>query len=122
MSDLNTFNSDQPPHWQLRTQMAGDTLRQIEKDFALHGISLLLNINDVEYSNIVKQLAGQLHKISFLDNPKFGAILYQIDLNESDLAMAIHRVSPAVTYLFLADKIIKRCFEKVYWRYKNANG
>ncbi|NEN21955.1 hypothetical protein G3O08_00360 [Cryomorpha ignava] len=101
--------------------MAEDTLRQVEKDFALHGIALLLNINDLEYPKIVEELALEMEKIQFIESPKMRAILYQIDLNESDLVANIQNVNAQNTYLFFADKILKRCFEKVIWRYKMRN-
>lgn len=98
--------------------MAEETLRQVEKDFALHGISLLLNINDSQYPKIVHELARKLEEIQFIENPKMAGILYQIDLNERDLSASIQTLNPLNTYKFLADRILKRCFEKVYWRHK----
>ena len=118
MSDLNPYRASQPVHWQLKAYMAEETLRQVEKDFSLHGIALLLNINDLEYPKIVYALAQKLEEIQFIESPKMPGILYQIDLNESDLSTNIQTLNPLNTYLFLADRILKRCFEKVYWRHK----
>lgn len=118
MSDLNPYRAAQPMHWQLKANMAEDTLRQVEKDFGLHGIVLLLNINDLEYPKIVHELAQKLEEIQFIESRKMPGILYQIDLNESDLSTNVQTLNPLNTYLFLADRILKRCFEKVYWRHK----
>lgn len=118
MSDLNLYRAAKPIHWQLKATMAEDTLRQVEKDFGLHGIPILLNINDLEYPKIVYELAQKLEEIRFIESAKMPGILYQIDLNESDLSANIQTLNPLNTYLFLADRILKRCFEKVYWRHK----
>ena len=121
MSDLIPYHPTPPSGWQLKDKMATDTLRQVEKDFLLHGIPLLLNINDFEFSGIVKDLAFKLEEIQFLENSAMPSILYQIDLNESRLIAKIQALNPQNTYLFLADSILKRCFEKVIWRFKMSN-
>lgn len=119
MSDISKYQPDTPDHW--HNQMADDTLRQVEKDFALHGISLHLKFIKEDYQNLVSELADALADIAFAESGKLPGILYQIDLNESDLARAIPDLKPSETYSFLADKILHRCFEKVWWRYKMRN-
>lgn len=119
MSDLDKYHGITPNHW--HNQMADDTLRQVEKDFALHGIALHLKFQKDDYQNLVLELADALENIAFAESEKLPSILYQIDLNESDLVRSIPDLNPWETYSFLADKILRRCFEKVYWRYKMRN-
>ena len=116
MSDIDKYHGITPDHW--HNQTADDTLRQVEKDFALHGITLHLHFLKDDYQSLVLELADALEDIAFAESGKLPGILYQIDLNESELVRAIPDLNPTETYSFLADKILRRCFEKVYWRYK----
>ena len=119
MSDLSKYQPDTPDHW--HSQMADDTLRQVEKDFALHGVTLHLKFLKEDYPSLVLELADALEDIAFAESGKLPGILYQIDLDETELVRSIPDLDPAETYSFLADKILRRCFEKVYWRYKMRN-
>lgn len=121
MSDLSPYHPVPPDDWRVKRNMADATLRQVEKDFSLHGIQLLLNINDFDYPRIVRELALKLEEIHFFERSEMPSILYQIDLNESKLVSEIQSLNPEETYFFIADKILKRCFEKVFWRYKMSN-
>lgn len=116
MNGLEKLPPTPPDHWHNR--MADDTLRQVEKDFALHGITLHLSFLKEDYQSLVQELANALEEITFAESGKLPSILYQIDLNESELVRSIPDLNPLETYRFLADKILRRCFEKVYWRYK----
>lgn len=105
-----------PENW--KDVFAEETLRQIEKDFALQGVPLKLNVDQLHYRELIKKLAGTLESMTFLNNRSLSRVLYQTDVNEEELLFSLSRVEPADIYLFLADRILRRCFEKVYWRYK----
>ena len=99
--------------------MVDDTLHQVEKDFALHGEEIAFsNVKLDSYNDLVRALAIELKRQKFLESSKLASILYQIDLRESDLVPGSTQLEMQYFYAFLADKILKRCFEKVYWRYK----
>jgi len=119
MSDLEKLPPTPPDHW--HNQLADETLRQVEKDFALHGVTLHLQFIREDYPSLVQELADALEEIAFAESEKLPSILYQIDLNETKLARSLPDLEPTETYSFLADKILQRCFEKVYWRYKMRN-
>jgi len=119
LSDLSKYEPETPANWSVKIDMAGDTLLQVEKDFALHGEEIAFSHVKLDsYNDVVHTLAIELERKEFLESSKLAAILYQIDLRESNLVMEINQLEPQYVYLFLADKILKRCFEKVYWRYK----
>lgn len=108
----------EPKNWQLRAEMARETTLQVQKDFALHGLNISLENATKAYPDLVKSLAEKLDKMRFIEHLKLPAILYQIDLNEREMVLNLQNLNPQETYFFLADRILKRCFEKVYWRHK----
>lgn len=117
MSHLDKqYNTEVPEKWQ--HIFAKDTLQQVEKDFALQGVILNLNYDNFHYREIIQNLAEVLENITFLNNRSLSGVLYQTDVDESELLFSLSQVKPADIYLFLADQILRRCFEKVYWRYK----
>lgn len=119
MSNLSSRdNFPEPKNWQLKAEMARETILQVEKDFALHGLDISLENTSKNYPELVKTLAEKLDDLKFIEHSKLPATLYQLDLNERELVLNLQNLDPTETYFFLADKILKRCFEKVYWRYK----
>ena len=91
------------------------TIKQICKDFALQGIELGLNS---DASNVINSLAAELEELDFAHNPKLTPVLYQLDLNERKIAKKLTSTQPGSWYQALALEIVRRCFEKVAWRYR----
>lgn len=114
MSDL--IDSSLPEFWSSERDMASDTLRQIEKDFALQGITVELDIAIESYPAVIEHLAGRFESLSLVHLPVFPALAYQIDLNEEELKSALSQSKPDETYKILAVLILGRCFKKVWWR------
>lgn len=119
MSNLSSEASfPEPQNWQSKAEMARETILQVQKDFALHGLNIPLETTLRSYPDLVKTLAEKLDEMKFIEHSKLAATLYQLDLNERELVLKLQNLDPRETYFFLSDRILKRCFEKVYWRHK----
>ncbi len=119
MSNLSSGATfPEPGNWKLKAEMARETILQVQKDFALHGLNISLENSTSNYPKLVKSLAEALEEMNFIEHSKLPATLYQIDLNELELVLNLQNLNPNETYFFLADRILKKCFEKVYWRQK----
>lgn len=112
----NRYLPSAPANWQ--KQLAVETFKQIEKDFALQGVIIQLDYSKLDYTSFIQNLASKLKSITFVHHNALTRILYQIDLDEKELFATMKTVSPAEIYAYLADRILRRCFEKVYWRNK----
>ncbi len=108
--------SNLPQFWNSEEDMARESLRQIEKDFALQGVSISLDFPLKNYDFVVREIAEKFDGLDLVHLARFPAIAYQIDLNESELKLAMARSEPSETYEILAALILKRCFKKVWWR------
>lgn len=93
-----------------------ETLRQVQKDFALQGESL--DLEKFSTSILIASFASILKELDFIHSPKFAALLYQLDLKEAEISLKLRSSSPEATYNVLSESILKRCFEKVMWRRK----
>jgi len=93
-----------------------ETLRQVQKDFALQGESL--DLEKYPTSSLIASFASILKGLDFIHSPKFAALLYQLDLKEAEISLKLRSSSPEATYNVLSESILKRCFEKVMWRRK----
>lgn len=91
-------------------------MRQIEKDFGLHGLTLQLPEQSPGLERIASQLARFMEQHDLLNNPSLKGLLYQIDLPETALRAQLAGMDVHEAYKHLAVGIIKRCFAKVYWR------
>ncbi len=119
MSNLSSgFSFPEPKNWQLKAEMVRETILQVQKDFALHGLNISFENATRNYPELVKSLAETLDEMNFIEHSKLPATLYQLDLNERELVLNLQSLDPRETYFFLADRILKKCFEKVYWRHK----
>ena len=105
-----------PENWQDNSWMIGATLRQVEKDFRLQAVQLELRKAGTSYAELVDVLATKLEDLEFVHHSRFVPILYQIDLPQKELTAKIDESKPEDIYHMLADLILKRCFEKIYWR------
>lgn len=117
MSNLPTGSeSGLPEKWDEHPDLIAKILAQVEKDFALQGLSLSLKTESHVYPEIVALLAKKMEAIDLVHSGKLAAILYQIDLSEKELRNELPETSANRLYFVLADKVIKRCFQKVLTR------
>ncbi|HKL04113.1 MAG TPA: hypothetical protein VJ911_10565 [Cryomorphaceae bacterium] len=116
MSDLIDLNI--PQFWNSEPKIALETIRQIEKDFALQGITVEFEFPIENYPEVIGRIAQRLETLSIVHLPAFPALAYQIDLNEAELKSALAVSQPDETYHILAGLILRRCFKKVWWRWK----
>lgn len=105
-----------PEKWNDHPDLIDKTLAQVEKDFALQGLSLSLKMDSRDYSEIVAFLAEKMESLDLVHSGKLTSILYQIDLSEKELRKELPNSSPEQLYFVLAEKVIKRCFQKVWTR------
>lgn len=99
-------------------QLVTDTLTQVEKDFMMQGFEIYMESDSQNFNEIVALLANQLLEIKLIENSRLPGLLYQLDLNEANIAGELTNANPAVIYSVLANSIIKKCFEKVCWRHQ----
>lgn len=97
-----------------------DTIRQLKKDFALQGIEL--ETNKLLKAGLVYSFSVLLEEMEFLHDSRLPALLYQLDLKESEISYKLTSSKPEASYKVLAESILKRCFEKVMWRRKFQSG
>jgi hypothetical protein len=107
-----------PENWDNRKELAAQTLFQIEKDFLLQGLEISLRKEQTTYPQIIALLATELERIDLFAHTTMPGLLYQIDLPEKQVAGILKESAPAIFYPRLAEAIIKRCFQKVWFRYK----
>lgn len=90
-----------------------ETLRQIEKDFALSGFPMELPDSLTDWVSVVDHLGRWMESHRLLQHSKLPTLLYQLDLPLDD------RVAAAVSpYRALAQLILLRCAEKTHLRHK----
>ena len=103
-----------------REQIIAATIEQVRKDFALQGIDL--QTNKFPNERLVYSFSTLLDDMEFLHDTRLPALLYQLDLKESEISYKLTSSKPAEVYKVLARSILKRCFEKVMWRRKYQSG
>jgi hypothetical protein len=94
------------------------TMRQIEKDFGLQGIEIVMSDEEQTYAELVQRLSEKLIGLELLGSNKLQALLYQLDISEQFVREEIFTKPKETHSAFLADAIIKRCFAKVIYRKK----
>ena len=114
--DLQNQSDTSPENWEGNSWMIEATLRQVEKDFRLQAVQLELQKARTSYHELVDLLATKLEDLEFVHHSRFVPILYQIDLPQKELTTKMAKSKPEDIYHILADLILKRCFEKIYWR------
>jgi hypothetical protein len=97
-------------------EWAEQTIRQIEKDFRLQGLSLNLPANNPGLDKLVSLLSAEMQSAKLLDRSQLLGLLYQLDINESLIRKKIAEMESGKPYELLAMEIVKRCFTKVYLR------
>jgi len=103
-----------------REKIVEDTIRQLKKDFALQGIELETDM--LPRTGLVYSFSVLLDDMEFLHDSRLPALLYQLDLKESEISYKLTSSKPEESYKVLAESILKRCFEKVMWRRKFQSG
>jgi hypothetical protein len=99
-------------------QMVKETLLQIEKDMAMQGLQLRLNTNETAYPKILTEVSEAFEELRLIEDPRLIGFLYQVDLNQAKISARLTQAAPNKIYAELADAIIKKCFEKVCWRFR----
>ena len=87
------------------------TLRQIEKDFALSGFRLELEATLTNYEAVVNRLSRWMEDREMLRHSNLPTLLYHLDLKIND--GTLHESPP---YHALAQRILLKCAEKVHRR------
>lgn len=99
-------------------QMVKETLLQIEKDMAMQGLQIELNTEEIHYAKIRTEVSEAFEELRIIEDPRLTGLLYQVDLNESKISARLTQATPNEIYTELADAIIRKCFEKVCWRFR----
>jgi hypothetical protein len=107
---------DAPAFYGEDDHFASSVMRQIEKDFRLQGIDLILPESVPSYVELVGIVEEHLRHSELLHSPKFVGLLYQLDLSESKMRNLIKNTTPDGIHLSIAYEIVKRCAAKIYWR------
>lgn len=99
-------------------QMVKETLLQIEKDLAMQGLQLELNTNETHFPTILNEVSEAFEEMRLIEDPRLAGFLYQLDLNQSKISTQLTQATPNKIYSELADAVIRKCFEKVCWRFR----
>lgn len=101
-----------------KTDFAASTLRQLEKDFALQGISLSLPEKVPPYPELLDRIAKVLDRENSAGGEALIRLLYQIDTDESTIRDLLASTPAEHTLHALADQMVRRCLDKVVTRRK----
>lgn len=118
MSTPLKYPEESPEKYFSDRELVEKTLQQVEKDFSLQGIDLCLNRHPKSYDELMAELADKLHEVETTGDEQLPALLYRIDLPEKEIFRAMEDSTGVNFYHFLADKILRRCFQKVILRRK----
>ena len=100
-----------------REDIIQETANQIMKDFGMFGIEITFSGNvENAYSELHGQLINQISVYLDKDYSRLMAVLYQVDINEREIAKA-HQELPHYNDLeVLAHQVIFRDLKKVLFR------
>ncbi len=87
------------------------TLRQMEKDFALSGFRLDLTAEPADYEAVVNHLSLWMEGLGMLQHSNLPNLLYHLDLKIDG-----GNTTETTPYRALAQRILVRCAEKVHLR------
>jgi hypothetical protein len=94
-----------------------ETVAQIQKDFALFGITIHFSGNiQTAYNEMLEQLSGQIMELIVNDYSRLLSVLYQIDLNDRDIQKAHIELPEYSIPEITAHQIIVRELKKVLTR------
>lgn len=95
-----------------------DTIKQIQKDFDMHGIELRFTgeVKDA-YNQMMQQLTEQLTHLLAYERSKLQSVLYRVDLPEKNLQKAIENAPGKTLPEVMAHEIIVRELKKVLTRH-----
>ena len=95
-----------------------DTIKQIQKDFDMHGIELHFTGEVADaYRQMMQQLTPQLTHLLASERSKLQSVLYRVDLSERSLQKAIQNTPDKTLPEVMAHEIIVRELKKVLTRY-----
>lgn len=101
-----------------REDIVLETAAQIMKDFGMFGIRITFSGNTLEaYYELHNQLVLQIDSLLERDYNKFLAVLYQVDIQEKDLAKSAQELPEYSKTEILAHQIIVRDLQKVLTRH-----
>ncbi len=93
------------------------TLQQIEKDFAMCGVDLELNIPEkISYRELFDLIADRLLLLMKSNNEKLNNLLYRVDLSMEQIKKHSNQSTDKPFNEILAELIIKRELQKVVLR------
>jgi|GEM_PF-5356159 len=92
------------------------TVAQIEKDFALQAIPLVINTILDKSADFLSFFAEQIEALNLVHHPRFVSLLYQLDMPEESISKKLREALPDDIYTILAEAIALQCFRKVWWR------
>lgn len=108
--------SDLTPYFN-KLEMIQATADQIIKDFEMFGLEIKFSGNSYEaYEELFDQIEPHIQKLIDSNPSKFTAILYRIDLSDSQLKKAVEENSSETFSAIVTDLIIKRELQKVVIR------
>lgn len=100
-----------------KEEIIRDTIAQIKKDFSMFGMEINFSGSiEQAYHEIYQQVVYQIERLLNADNAKLFSVLYQIDLNQTQIQNA-QTVSPDLSLQeILSDQVIQRELKKVLTR------
>lgn len=101
-----------------RDDIVRETAAQIVKDFGMFGIRISFSGNTLEaYYELHSQLVAQIDSLLERDYNRLLAVLYQVDIQEKDLAKSALELPEYSRIEIIAHQIIVRDLQKVLTRH-----
>lgn len=99
-------------------EIVRQTVQQVMKDFAMFGIELHFpNHLHYAYDDLFAQVREWIKTLDANDPGKLQSILYQIDLSEKNLKLALRANTPETRDIILTELILDRELKKVLYRH-----
>ncbi len=97
--------------------LLNETANQIIKDFEMFGVEIKFSGNNFDaYEELFNQIEPHIKKLIDVNQSKFMAILYRIDLSDEQIKKAVHTNSSESFSEIVTDLILKRELQKVVIR------
>lgn len=101
-----------------KAELGKATMRQLEKDFHLQGLTLQLPEEVPVYPALLEMVAESLREQDVL-HKSLPRLLYQLDIDEGHIRAVIANAKPDDIHHLLAHEMLVRCFTKVLFREKH---
>jgi hypothetical protein len=116
MSDLPARKEDLEKY-KKEARIIGETARQVMKDFAQFGMEVTFSGNtNMAYEELFDQLVLYISKLLSSQPERLRALLYQIDIGETDIARYAPSDKEFTTEQHLSELILIRELKKVVTR------